>query len=164
MLVQPTNPSGRLCPSLSLCEAQQNLYLHLSQMYIPALELRHRTLPVLKPRLGQTHTHVPLQSTTSPPSAYLGPLSRSTTDPPPSFPWAAVGKPSGSGARSWILFFEGGGWCAGVDTAVGGFDACAARARVGRGPGRAAVQQNCTSNPRPTLFTSWLQLQRCLKQ
>ena len=33
---------------------------------------------------------------------------------------------SGNGSTKFILFLEGGGWCAGLSTAVGGFDSCTA--------------------------------------
>lgn len=81
---------------------------------------------------------------------------------PPGYYW----RPGhGTGARSWILFLEGGGWCAGVDAAVGGFDACAARARgnlgssKGLGPsmvpgyeGGATLSADPSVNPR---FWNW---------
>eukprot|EP00037_Helgoeca_nana_P017614 m.166862 g.166862 ORF g.166862 m.166862 type:complete len:307 (-) comp24068_c0_seq1:1151-2071(-) len=40
---------------------------------------------------------------------------------------------AGSGSRSYILFLEGGGWCAGIGTPVGGFDSCLARSITGLG-------------------------------
>lgn len=40
---------------------------------------------------------------------------------------------SGSGKNSWVLFLEGGGWCAGLGTAVGGFDSCLSRSHGGLG-------------------------------
>ena len=49
---------------------------------------------------------------------------------PPAYYW----RPSSSSSSSaWILFLEGGGWCAGLDDAVGGFDSCASRSLRGLG-------------------------------
>jgi hypothetical protein len=49
---------------------------------------------------------------------------------PPVYYWRAG---SGNGAKSWVLFLEGGGWCAGLGTAVGGFDSCLKRSKGGLG-------------------------------
>jgi hypothetical protein len=40
---------------------------------------------------------------------------------------------SGGGVTSYILFLEGGGWCAGYNVSVGGFDSCLSRSKGGLG-------------------------------
>lgn len=71
----------------------------------------------------------------------------------------------GSGAQSWILFFEGGGWCAGFADAVGGFDSCLSRSKGGLGSSTGTAptmelgyQGGATLSPDPTVnprFYNW---------
>lgn len=70
----------------------------------------------------------------------------------------------GSGAKSYILFLEGGGWCAGLADAVGGFDSCLSRSggglgsSKGYGPTMAGGEASVFFNSDPavnTRFHNW---------
>lgn len=70
----------------------------------------------------------------------------------------------GEGARNLLLFLEGGGWCAGLGSSVGGFDSCLSRSQGGLGSsksygpsmqpgeGSAYLSANPETNPK---FWNW---------
>lgn len=60
---------------------------------------------------------------------------------------------TGNGTRSYILFLEGGGWCAGLGDPVGGFDSCLSRSTTGLGSSK-GYPPTMESGEAGTLFST----------